>query len=143
MKKRTLVVLALVLSLGIIVTGSAMARQGGGYGKTGSGYDCGYDCGYGDCNRSDIDPEVIEQFRNETQPLKDELRALRQELREEKRKENPDAGRVAQLNEDMDGIQAKIQEIAGKYDIDCDGSGRRGSRGGKRNRSGGCRADCS
>ena len=138
MKKRTLVVLGLVLSLSMIAAGSAMARQGEGYGKMGAGYERG--CG--DCYRSDVDPEVLDQFRAETQPLKDELRALRQELRDENRKNDTDAERVSQLREDMEAVRAKIQETAEKYGIDCDG-GKRGSKGRKGKRNGDCRGDCS
>ena len=131
MKKRTLVVLGLVLSLSMVVAGSAMARQGGGFER-----------GSGDCYRSDVDPEVMAQFRAETQQFKDDLRALKQELRQENRKDNTDTGRVEQLRENMAEVRAKIQEIAAKYDIDCDGNGRRSGKGGKGRGNGDCRGDC-
>jgi len=137
MKKRTLVVVGLVLSLSMIVAGSAIARQGGGYGKMGPGYERGT----GDCYRSDVDPEVLDKFRAETQPLKDELRELRQELRQENRKENTDTERVSQLREKMDSVRAKIQEIAAKYDIDAGCQGRWAERGGKSRGNGDCRRD--
>jgi hypothetical protein len=69
MKKRTLVVLGIVLSLSIIVAGSAMARQGGGYGMMGSGYDRGYgNCNWNDGERSVVAPESMAKFQKETLP---------------------------------------------------------------------------
>jgi hypothetical protein len=133
MKKRTLVVLGIVLSLSMIAAGSAMARQGGGYGKMGSGYERGT----GDCYRSDVDPEVMAKFQKETLSLRDELVVKRLELRQEYDKETLDADRVAQLRKDMIDIQTKIDKIADKYDIERGGQGRqaragkgKGSRGG-------------
>lgn len=125
MKKRTLVVLGLVLSMGLIVAGSSFARGGGGYGMMGAGYDRGA----GDCYRADVDPETRAEFREETQQLREELRTMRLELRQEYDKESPDTERIVQLRKGMIDVDMKIQAVADKYDIDRDGKGRRASRG--------------
>ena len=140
MKKRTLVVLGLVLSMSIIVAGSAMARQGGGYGMMGSGYDRGNgDCYWNDGDRTEVAPETMAKFQKETLSMRDELITKRLELNQEYDKETPDADRIAQLRKDMIDVQTKIQKVADKYDISMGGQGRRGSRGG----NGRGNADCS
>lgn len=135
MKKRTLVVLGLVLSMSIIVAGSALARQGGGYGMMGAGYERGS----GDCFRSDVAPETMAKFQKETLTMRDELITKKLELNQEYDKDTPDADRIAQLRKDMIDVQTKIQKVADKYDISTGGQGRRGSRGG----NGRGNADCS
>ena len=124
MKKRTLVVLGLVLSMSLIVAGSSFARGGGGYGMMGDGYDRGA----GDCYRDDVDPEIRAEFREETQQFRDELRSLKLELRQEYDKDTTDADRVGQLRKNMIDVQTQIQKVADKYDIDRGGKGSR-SRG--------------
>ena len=143
MKKRTLVVLGLILSMSIIVAGSAMARQGGGYGMMGAGYERGYgDCDQTDCYRDDVDPAIRDQFREETQQFRDELRALKVELGQEYDKDSPDADRIAQLRKDMIDVQTKIQKVADKYDFDRGGKGRRAGRGGNSRGNADCRGGC-
>ena len=135
MKKRTLVVLGIVLSLSLIAAGSAFARWGGGYGKMGSGYDRGYGNCWNDDSRSDVTPESMAKFQKETLSLRDELVVKRMELRQEYDKENTDADVVAQLRKDMIDIQTKIDKIADKYDIDRGGQGRQARAGkGRSNR---------
>ncbi|MDF1525398.1 MAG: hypothetical protein RRA15_03945 [bacterium] len=143
MKKRTLVVLGLVLSMSIIAAGSALARQGGGYGMMGSGYDRGYgDCNWDDDARTEVTPETMAKFQKETLSMRDELITKRLELSQEYDKDTPDADRIAQLRKDMIDVQAKIQKVADKYDISMGGQGRRGSRcdrgRGNADCSGGC-----
>ncbi len=125
MKKRTLVILGLVLSLSLIATGSAFARWGGGYGMMGGGYAGGG----GDCYVSDVDPEAMAKFQKETLTLRDELVTKQLELRQEYNKETTDADRIAELRKDMIDIQTKIQKIADKYDIDRGGQGRQARAG--------------
>jgi hypothetical protein len=137
MKKRTLVVLGLVLSMSIIVAGSALARQGGGYGMMGGGFERGA----GDCYRADVDPETMAKFQKETLSLRDEMITKRLELSQEYDKDTPDADRIAQLRKDMIDVQTKIQKVADKYDIDAAGQGRRARAGngrGNANCGGGC-----
>ena len=142
MKKRTLVVLGLVLSLSLIVAGGAFARNGGGYGMMGSGYDRGQgNCYWNDSDRADVAPEVMAKFQKETLSLRDELITKRLELRQEYNMENPDADHTAQLRKDMIDIRTKIQKIADKYDIEAGGQGRRADRGGKFRGNGDCRRD--
>jgi hypothetical protein len=114
MKKRTLVILGLVLSLSLIATGSAFARWGGGYGMMGG---------------------------KETLSLRDELVTKQLELRQEYNKETTDADRIAELRKDMIDIQTKIQKVAEKYDIDRGGQGRQ-ARAGKGRGNADCRGGC-
>jgi hypothetical protein len=137
MKKRTLVVLGLVLSLSLIVAGSAFARWGSGYGMMGGGYERGS----GDCYRSDLDPEVMAKFQKETLSLRDELITMRLELSQEYDKDTPDADRIAQLRKDMINVQTKIQKVADKYDIGQGGQGRQ-ARAGKGRGNADCRGGC-
>jgi hypothetical protein len=142
MKKRTLVVLGLVLSMSIIVAGSAMARQGGGYGMMGSGYDRGNgNCNWDDGDRTEVAPESMAKFQKETLSLRDELITKKLELSQEYGKDTPDADRIAQLRKDMIDVQTKIQKVADKYDIDAGGQGRR-SRGGNSRGSNNCGGGC-
>ena len=143
MKKRTLVVLGLVLSMSIIVAGSAMARQGGGYGMMGGGYDRGYgNCNWNDGEGTQVAPESMAKFQKETLSLRDELITKRLELSQEYDKETPDADRIAQLRKDMIDVQTKIQKVADKYEIDGAGQGRRAGRGGKGRGSADCFGGC-
>jgi zinc resistance-associated protein len=137
MKKRTLVILGLVLSLSLIASGSAFARWGGGYGMMGGGYARGG----GDCYVSDVDPEVMAKFQKETLSLRDELVTKQLELRQEYNKETTDADRIAELRKDMIDIQTKIQKVAEKYDIDRGGQGRQ-ARAGKGRGNADCRGGC-
>lgn len=142
MKKRTLVVVGLVLSLSLIVAGGAFARNGGGYGMMGSGYDRGFGgCDQSDCFRSDVTPEVMAKFQKETLSLRDELITKRLELRQENDKDTPDAERIGQLRKDMIDVQTKIQKVADKYDIDMGGQGRK-ARDGKGRRNADCPGGC-
>jgi len=145
MKKRTLVVLGLVLSMSIIVAGSALARQGGGYGMMGSGYDRGNgDCYWNDGDRTEVAPETMAKFQKETLSMRDELITKRLELNQEYDKDTPDADRIAQLRKDMIDVQTKIQKVADKYDIGSAGQGQgRRSRGGNGRGSYNCGGDCS
>ena len=114
----------------IIVAGSALARQSGGYGMMGSGYDRGYgNCNWNDSDRTQVAPETMAKFQKETLSLRDELITKRLELSQEYDKDTPDADRVAQLRKDMIDVQTKIQKVADKYDINAAGQGRR-ARGG-------------
>jgi hypothetical protein len=126
MKKRTLVVLGLVLSMSLIVAGSAFARWGGGYGMMGAGYDRGP----GDCYRSgSVDTESMVKFQKETLSLRDELLTKRLELSQEYDKDTPDADRIAQLRKGIIDVETKIQKVADKYDIGQGGQGRRAGAG--------------
>jgi len=130
MKKRTLVVLGLVLTMSLIVAGSAFARWGGGYGMMGEGYERGPgDCYRSDDNRVEIAPESMAKFQKETLSLRDELITKRLELSQEYDKETPDADRIAQLRKDMIDVQTKIDKVADKYDIGQGGKGRRSRAG--------------
>jgi hypothetical protein len=130
MKKRTLVVLGLVLSMSIIVAGSAMARQGGGYSMMGNGYDRGYgNCNWNDGGRTEVAPESMAKFQKETLSLRDELITKRLELSQEYDKDTPDADRIGQLRKGIIDVQTDIQKVADKYDIGSAGKSRR-SRGG-------------
>jgi len=130
MKKRTLVVLALALSLSLIAAGSAFARWGGGDGMMGQGYARGA----GDCYRNGdsetaVSPESMAKFQKETLSLRDELITKRLELSQEYDKETPDTDRIAKLRKEMIDVQAQIQKVADKYDIDGGGKGRRTGKG--------------
>jgi hypothetical protein len=133
MKKRTLVVLGMVLSMSLIVAGSSFARGGGGYGMMGAGYDRGA----GDCyraeGRADVDVESVTKFRKETLQMRDNLLTRRLELSQEYNKENPDADRIGKLRKDIVDIETSIAKVADKYDID---GGQRGKRGRGGNRGG-------
>jgi hypothetical protein len=143
MKKRTLVVLGLVLSMSIIVAGSAMARQGGGYGMMGSGDDRGYgNCNWNDGERTEVAPESMAKFQKETLSLRDDMITKRLELSQEYDKDTPDADRIAQLRKDMIDVQTKIQKVADKYDIGQGGQGRRAARGGNGRGNADCRGGC-
>lgn len=136
MKKRTLVVLGLILSLSLIAAGSAFARWGGGYGMMGSGYGMmggGYDRGPGNSYMADVDPESLAKFQKETLALRDELITKRLELSREYDKDSPDADRIAGLRKDIIDVETKIGKIAEKYDL---GDGFRERRGGRNYRSG-------
>ncbi len=133
MKKRTLAVLGLVLSMSLIIAGSAFARWGGGYGMMGGGYERGDGYGPGTCfrddDRTDVSPEAVTKFRKETLQLRDELLTKRLELSQEYDKETPDADRVAKLRKEIIDIETGIGKVADKYDLDNGLRGRRGARG--------------
>ena len=123
MKKRTLVVLGLVLSMSLIVAGSAFAHWGGGYGMMGNGYGMmGY---YGSGNDRGVDVQNLKKFQKETLQLRDNFITQRAELQEAYAQETPDADRIAQLRKDIIDTETAIQKIADKYDI---GSFRSGGR---------------
>jgi hypothetical protein len=125
MKKRTLIVVGIVLSLSLLAAGGVFARGGDGYGmRDGKGYNC-----WRDSDRTQVDPETMTKFRKETLPLRDELLTKRLELSQEYGKENPDAENIAKLRKEMIDIEMTIGKVADKYDIDGSGQGRRG-RGG-------------
>jgi hypothetical protein len=137
MKKRTLMVVGLILSLSLLVAGSAFARWGDGYGmRGGSGINC-----WSETERPSADPETMAKFRRETLPLRDELIVKRLELSQEYDKENPEDDRIAQLRDEIVDIETNIQEVAEKYGFDGFGKGRRGKGGygrGIGNCAGGC-----
>jgi len=142
MKKRTLVVLGLVLTFSLIVVGSSFARWGGGYGMMGEGYERGPgDCYRADNSRVDVNPEAMAKFQKETLSLRDEMITKRLELGQEYDKETPDADRIAQLRKDMIDLQTKIGKVADKYGIEGAGRGR-GSRGGYGRGSEDCSGGC-
>ena len=125
MKKRTLVILGLVLSLSLIAAGSALARRGGGYGMMGGGFERGYGaCYQGD---SELDPEAVAKFQKETLPLRDELITMKLQLRQEYGQDAPDAERIGQLRKGISDLETKIQEVAEEYGVDS--PGRRAGRG--------------
>jgi hypothetical protein len=137
MKKRNLMVVGLVLSLSVLMAGSAFARWGGG---DRGGYNCN---GGGDCYQAGqgagVDVEAVTKFRKETLQLRDELLTKRLELSQEYSKDTPDADRIAKLRKDMVDIETSIAKIADKYDIDNGLGGKRagrGTRGGNRGGSG-------
>jgi len=139
MKKRTLVVMGIVLSMSLIVAGSAFARWGGGYGMMGAGYDRGA----GGFYRTDVAPESMAKFQKETLSLRDELITKRLELNQEYDKDTPDADRIAQLRKDMIDVETKIQKVADKYDIGSAGRGQgRRSRGGNNRGYADCGGGC-
>jgi len=113
MKKRTLVVLGLILSFSLIATGSAFAHWRGGYGMMG----WGNEQGPGDCYRAGVDSETMIKFQKETLPLRDGLLAKRLELSQEYNKETPDTDHIAQIRKGIIDIQAKIQKVADKYGL--------------------------
>lgn len=142
MKKRTLVVLGLVLSMSLIVAGSAFARWGEGYGMMGEGYHRGPgNCYRAEGTQAEVAPETMAKFQKETLSLRDELVTKRLELDQEYDKETPDADRIAQLRKDIIDIQTKIGKVADKYDIAWGGKGYRSERGfGRGNPD--CRGGC-
>ena len=137
MKKRTLMMVVLVLSLSLLVAGSAFARWGDGYGmRAGEGRYC-----WKDADRSPVDPETMTKFRKETLSLRDELLTKRLELSQEYGKEEPDADRIAKIRKEMVDIEMSIEKIADKYGMGGFGKGRSG-RGGYARGYGECRAGC-
>jgi zinc resistance-associated protein len=121
--KKTLIV-GLVLSLSLLIAGSAFAGRGGGYGMMGGGYGM---MEYGSRYDSSVDVEAVKKFQKETLELRDELIVKRAELAQEYYKSDPDTGRVAQLRKDMIDIEVRIIKVAEKYDIE---GGSRGARRG-------------
>jgi hypothetical protein len=114
MKKRSFIVVGLVLALSTLVAGSAFARWGG-YGGMMGGYDMmgGYSMGY-DRN---VDVDAVRKFQSETLKLRDELFTVRLELDAEYSKVAPNANRISTLRKDMIDIEAKIMTTAEKYDM--------------------------
>jgi hypothetical protein len=133
MKKRNLMVVGLVLSLSVLMAGSAFARWGGeyrgGYGCDGPGSGNGYQGRYD--GRSSVDVEAVTKFRKETLQLRDELLTRNLELSQEYDKENPDADRIAKLRKDIIDIETGIAKVADKYDIYNGPRGRSAGQGGR------------
>jgi zinc resistance-associated protein len=128
MKKRTLMVVGLVLTMSLLAAGSAFARWAG-YGMMGSGY--GMMDYYGSRYDRDVDVQELRKFQKETLQLRDELIAQRAELEQEYAKSDPDADRIAQLRKGIIDTETKIGKVAEKYDFPAYGR-RGGSRGGNR-----------
>lgn len=129
MKKRSLIVVGLVLALSTLLAGSAFARWGG-YGGMMGGYEMmgGYGMGY-DRN---VDVDAVRKFQSETLKFRDELFTVRLELDVEYSKAVPNTNRISTLRKDMIDIEAKIMTTAEKYDMSVynrGGNNRWGNRG--------------
>ena len=135
MKKRNLMVVGLVLSLSVLMAGSAFARWGDG---NRGGYDCngGSDC-YQAGQGAEVDIEALTRFQKETLQFRDELLTKRLELSQEYDKENPDADQIAKLRKEIVDVETSIAKVADKYDIDNGPGGRRAGKGGRGGNRGG------
>ncbi len=105
-----MIVLGLVLSMTLLVAGSAFARWGGyghmdGYGMMGD---------YGSRYDRDVDVESVRKFQKDTLQLRDELITTRMELDREYSKAEPDTDRVGELRKGIIDIETKIQKVAEK-----------------------------
>jgi zinc resistance-associated protein len=64
-----------------------------------------------------LDIEKVKQFQKETMSLRDELITKKLELRKERSQQEPDTDLITTLRQEIKGIKAKIQEVAGRYDL--------------------------
>ena len=113
MKKRSWMVVAVVLTLSMLIAGSAMARWDGA--EDGRGQR-GFNCRAAD-GADEVDPEKVIQFRKDTLPLRDELWGKKLELSREYKKDQPDMQVVEQLRKDMVEIQTKMEKIASDHGL--------------------------
>ena len=137
MKKKSLMIVAVVLTLSVLAAGSAMARWDGANDQRGQR---GNNCWRTD-GAADVDLEKVVEFKKETLPLRDQLLTKKLELRQEYNKEKPDAEVIGKLRKEMVDIQTGIDKVAAKYDLG-DFSRGRGSRGGFGPRGDGCPGGC-
>jgi len=124
MKKKSLMIVAVVLSLSMLAAGSAMARRDGADDQRGQK---GYNCWRTDA-AADVDLEKVIEFKKETLPLRDQLLTKRLELRQEYNKEKPDLEVIAKVRKEMIDIQTSIDKVAAQYGLE-DFRPERGSRG--------------
>ena len=108
MKKRSWMVVAMVLTLTVLAAGSAMAKWDGADGRGGQR---GYNCWAAE-GAEDVDLEKVAKFQKETLPLRDELMMKKLELRQEYAKEKPDADVIGKLRKEMIDIQTSIDKVA-------------------------------
>ena len=111
MKKKSLMIVAVVLTLSVLAAGSAMARWDGANDQR------GYNCWRTDDGAADVDLEKVVEFKKETLPLRDQLLTKKLELRQEYNKEKPDAEVIGKLRKEMIDIQTGIDKVAAKYDL--------------------------
>ena len=93
MKKKSLMIVAVVLTLSVLAAGSAMARWDGANDQR------GYNCWRTDDGAADVDLEKVVEFKKETLPLRDQLLTKKLELRQEYNKEKPDAEVIGKLKD--------------------------------------------
>ncbi|MBN2719593.1 MAG: hypothetical protein JXR72_00675 [Proteobacteria bacterium] len=133
MKKRSWMVVAVVLTLSMLAAGSAMARwDGASDGRGQRGFNC-----WAAEGADEVDPEKVIQFRKDTLPLRDELWGKKLELSREYKKDQPDMKVVEQLRKDMVEIQTRMEKIASDH-----GLTNWGPKGASRGGCGGGYGDC-
>ena len=113
----------------VFVFGGAVSAHmaDGDWGHMGYGYGPGW-CLNGTGGTTNVDN--LKKFQKETLTLRDELQTKQAELGNEYAKSSPDTARVNALQEEIAGIQSKIQQYADKYGVTAGGGGQcRGFRG--------------
>lgn len=128
MKKMSVVVIALSLAVSMF----SVANAGN---KNGMGGGCG------NCAQGGAPSDQFRKFQADTIDLRQEMMVKRFEMQRENLKGVSDSAKIAALQEDVKGIQLKIQDIrnqsglpAGKSDGEC---GQRMGKAGKKG-MGGC-----
>jgi len=125
MKKRSLMIVALVLSLSVLAAGNALARwDGANDGRGQRGFNC-----RGADGAADVDLEKVVKFKKETLPLRDQLWTKKLELSREYKKEKPDPEVVEKLRAEMAEIQTSIDKVAADNGL-ADWGGKQCARGG-------------
>jgi hypothetical protein len=104
MKRKILVVAAVVLAVGLAGTVAFAARGGFGPG-------------------SQVDLSVFKHFQQETASLRDDMMLKAMELRNEYSKEQPDKNQITKLRSEMADLRTKIQAIAEKDGLPAWGRG--------------------
>lgn len=111
MKKMSVVVIALSLAVSM-------------FGVAHAGYRNGMGGGCVNCPQAGATSEQFRKFRSDTIDLRQEMMNKRFEMQRENLKAAPDKGRIAALQADIRGIQAKIMDICGRSGLPvnrCDG----------------------
>ena len=102
MKKMSLVVLALTLTIGLFSIANAGYRNGPGGG-------CG-GCG----QQPEATSEQLRKFQADTIDLRQEMMNKRFEAQRENQKATPDAAKIASLEADITAIQTKMLDLRSK-----------------------------
>lgn len=169
MKKRTAANVIMVVTL-VFILGSAasvMAYRGGGgpgqggWGCPGGGYGCkgdGPGAGWGMGNLSQEDAEKMNQLRQqffeENEALRSQVRSKRFELQSEMVKENPDVAKAKSIQKELSDLEAQLDQKHIEHRIEMQkinpyagrgygmGFGPRGPRGGRGGFGGGYGGGC-
>lgn len=113
MKKMSVAVLALSLTVSTFGIANAGYRNGMGMGQ-----------GYGTCPQGGVPSELFRKFQSNTIDLRQEMMTKRFEMQRENLKASPDKEKIAALQADIKTLQSKIMEVRNQSGLQvnkCDG----------------------